>query len=862
MQNVSFGAETQKTLQKGKNDTQAKPQVKKVSLELEEDVLDIKKELRAAKRQNGLIEKIADKIKSVTGYGLSVKKLEKSVNSGENQKQVSKDIQKYRAQQESTAQATADVATGLLALGTFFKWKNGLEKSIAKNFKLDGGMMDAITDFSDKGVKMKNMLKGKYAPLIIAGIGATFVGGISKWLLMKMNRIGTQQYKADLQDGMKTSERNREKRETAENRNSANTRNFLSGMINGATTPLMALGGIIGVPVYIVVNSLNRYFVASKEQEDKSIGGYVENIANSPISQLAVAGTIAATSYKKANFTADLTKNLNEVITKLKRANLNDIPVDKKPVVDDLHDIVFENSRIQNIIDQNDSIEKTIQNLSDENIFALKFKQILSNDDDLASALKTDCPFTRCVKNEDGTYDFTRAQEFINKAFGEGKYKVTHPLGAGTIAETYLVKDATGKEYCIKLLKEGITSEKIEADSKKIINMINGTDKTEAEKSYLIKNFENIAEGVKKEIDFNSELQAAQELAKTTTKAKVVIPKEVSKAGDCYVMERAEGVCMQKLLEYAAAKSQLASDGASADIGFNLGTLTSILRELRKNGTKPQEIVDNFEKIYGKEIRYNLTGNELKNILQKYQEIYVEQFAKIGTEGKTIHGDLHPGNIFIDINAYRAGKEDYITLIDTGNVIRQSKDSAFKLLNMSNYIKNGDTEGISRYLLEGAKLPEGMDETKAFELVNNELKDIFFGMKYYTGNITNDNIMDIVGTIMRKNGIVPATTNASLKKAQQSAELSMEQFMKTYKEIIQNRPGAGAKEYAMSFFDTQRLNANRRRAVKMQEEANLASLPKKIRKQFERTASCPSESSKEYLIYAMKKAKQDSRINE
>lgn len=98
-------------------------------------------------------------------------------------------------------------------------------------------------------------------------------------------------------------------------------------------------------------------------------------------------------------------------------------------------------------------MDEIINSLSDENIFAVKFLQIknkglLSGEynkyEKISEALRENCPPTRTIEE---------AQEHINKLWGSSEYTISKLLGVGTVAETYLAKDKSGKEVCIKVLK-------------------------------------------------------------------------------------------------------------------------------------------------------------------------------------------------------------------------------------------------------------------------------------------------------------------------------------------------------------------------------------------------------------------------
>ena len=117
--------------------------------------------------------------------------------------------------------------------------------------------------------------------------------------------------------------------------------------------------------------------------------------------------------------------------------------------------------------------------------------------------------------------------------------------------------------------------------------------------------------------------------------------------------------------------------------------------------------------------------------MEQYEDVLIEQFSKVDSTGKIIHGDIHSGNIFVDMKTLRENlqgelsrkakrisgvhnSKPALTLIDTGNTINQTSEQAFRFKNLTSYIQNGDWENITNFVLEGAKLPEGMSQEKAF----------------------------------------------------------------------------------------------------------------------------------------------------
>lgn len=91
----------------------------------------------------------------------------------------------------------------------------------------------------------------------------------------------------------------------------------------------------------------------------------------------------------------------------------------------------------------------------------------------------------------------------------------------------------------------------------------------------------------------------------------------------------------------------------------------------------------------------------------------VEQFSKVDKNGKVVHADIHPGNIFINLEALKSGKGKLFTLIDTGNTIKLSKEQSVASLKVVGFIKNGNTKDLTSVVLEDAILPQAMTKEKA-----------------------------------------------------------------------------------------------------------------------------------------------------
>lgn len=869
-----------------------------VSNPLSVDTLDLENKIKNAKRKNGLIEKLADKTKSLIGIGHNSKKLDETlenVKQGKiSEQEAQKEIKLYRSSQENVAQAVGDVASSTAAIGAFFGIKQGAEKLVAQYITINNSKDTIVSILQKSSEKLNDKKKFKkvvdfaknfvekhvdkrYSAVIAGVAGAVLIGGIVKTLILSLNRIGTKQYKADIdKETMSKKEIKQAKKQAKKEKKAANRRNFFSGAINGLMTPILSVLGVVGAPIYLLGNSLSRYFIGTTEdKKNKSFNGYVENIKSSPITHALSAIAIAIPAIKHGKANKIFEKNFDEVVKNLKEAKLDKQATQGKTSYQQLEEVLFNNERISSIInDKSLELSERIQLLSDENIFAVKFKQIDSNADKLAQALKSSCPATRTLDE---------AQELISQTFGD-KYQIQKCVGVGTVAETYLVKDGD-REFCIKMLKNGISADKINADKQKFIDIINSLEgKTPQEKQFLIDNVENIAQGVLAEVDFNNEMNAAQELAKVTKKAKLVKP--ITVKNGLYVMEKADGISLDDFGTYQNLKWRYTDyDGKLIDKSEFIAKVKQAQEELQdyqnNNFATEYEIQWKKERLEEcqKQLREysrfaelhemgidKLSEQETQKMLEAYQDILIEQFSEVNKNGKIIHGDIHPGNIFIDVNALKAGKSDFFTLIDTGNTIQQSQASAMRFLNLSHYIKNADYENIADFVLEGATLPDGLDKAQAREKLVEELKTAFFDNETNIGKVTNDSILSITDGIMQKLNIIPSDTQGNLMKTKTSANQSMIEFAKMYYEAL-------GRDFDKKYQNTENMNANMmgdlvgmgakvaktnaryRQATKQQEKLNLAMLSPADKAKFKKSASAPDKNSKEYLTYLLKQSK-------
>jgi len=842
-------------------------------------------------KKNGLVERLYNGIKNLTGLGVGSKKVKAAIASAENG-EINNDearelISKYRNSQVNSAQIFGDSVSILASASTFF----GLRKLLKKEAAV--ALLNEKT--SDIAVVMKKnpkniMLelgksKGKMA-LVLAG-AAGFAGMFTKVWAGKINRIGSKEFATDKNDfNNLATEQDRQaykyqKKLNRKAKRNANRRNRFSGFFNGLMMPVTLVGGAIaGVPLYLAGNSLNRYYIGNFEEKNKSFKGYINNLKNDVLLHGALAVGMAIPLLRKGRFASEFDINLKKSVDSLKNAVLHDHEYKSVSTYKELDGILMNSSEISRIMqDSSLSMDEMINKLTNENIFAVKFKQISNDGSSLANALKEDCPPTRCFKTDKG-WDYSKAQQYIDNNLGSG-YKIIKSLGAGTIAETYLAKSPDGKEVCLKVLKEGITKEKIAADEAKFIEMINKlNNKTADEKAHLIKNIRDLAESVGKEVNFESEMIGAQELKKYTNFAKIVNPIEVKNG--VYVMEKAEGISLASLVELNSAKNyrDLLIKDSPWQYDFRPKSDSKLGRLLADAKTKEEKIniLDKYiEKVEGRTPQYgdiSLSKDDFKFLIEEYQQVLTEQFYKIGKDGKVMHGDIHPGNIFVNIDALREARKhsknpvtmissqlgkrksnQIFTLIDPGNYINQLKEHALSAMRFSSYLKNGNVQDITEYVLEGAVLPQGMTHEQAKEVISKELKKIFFDYETRLEPITSTSILDITSAIMKKHKIIPADTQLTFNKAIQSSDNSLDELYKSM--IFMGLKDIKSVPDALKFLgslatDAAMLRRQHNNMIANQEKLNQVFLsPEQITK-LKKNPNMLKTNSEEYLTYTLK----------
>ena len=548
---------------------------------------------------------------------------------------------------------------------------------------------------------------------------------------------------------------------------------------------------------------------------------------------------------KKVGFAKVFDTNLKKATDKLLNASLKDSEFKGESTYKELESILMKSENVSKIMENKTiKMEDKVKKLTEENIFAVKFKQISNDSSALTRILRENCPETRTIE---------QAQKMIDEKLGSG-YTISKLLGVGTVAETYLAKSPDGKDVCLKVLKDGINKEKILKDKEKFVELIkNMAHKTADEKDYLLRNIDDLAGGILKEVDFVNEMNAAKKLVEYTKKANLVKPIEVKNG--VYVMEKAEGISLNSLVK--------------------LNRYNLVLGELEKRMNKypgrafllqehVQEIKSKIAKIQARTPEYGdikLTDSDASYLLDEYMKVLVEQFNKVDKKGKVIHADIHPGNIFIDVNALKSRKGKVFTLIDTGNTIEQTMEQSIRSLSLTSYIKKGNVPDIVEFVLEGAVLPKGMTKEEASKKIAEELKKCFFDTETRLETVNNNSLLTLTSNIMRKYNIIPSDSQLNRNKANKSAynsfiELVEVLFTNKFKDLDIDK--AGTMERTSVALQAVYTGASKlmkfKKLKSKQEKLNLLQMSLEQQLKYKKNPNNLKTNSEDYLTYKLKQS--------
>lgn len=672
--------------------------------------------LEKAKGSQGFIARGFNKLKSWTGLGLSSKKLDEEIAAfmaGQVPfEKVCQDINKFKYNQK---EATEILVDGVGAAISFTA-------------------AHAFTNFFNIGTALVPLFK-KIPKVSIKSSALNFLSGMMIGSGFKSITKFIDSF------GMEKSQRK-------ENRHFF--RDVLTGGIAGASGALPGMVGTQGLPMIgsvaggIALNSGVRYL--SLDKEDKSFSDFLhQQIENPGIKLFTTAGlvTLAACNYKNL-------KGWKEVNTKLQKPIENAKTYEARQYETSFEKLAGEKGL--NVFDENQekslgailqqcqdkSAQETLAAIEGVNMFYPKYLQTLPSSfayTEIGKKYPNIGKVIELVKSEcTGARTKSDAQKHIDELFGQGEYTIVDPkdkdgktveakpLGVGSVAETWVVKDKDDKEYVIKMVKKDVSKVKLKEQKEYLEKQLNHISDVQ-EKEAQLRQLNQLFETWEKELDLKAEAEAAISLANSVKNVKVVKPVKTSTDGTAYIMEKAEGELFSNVLNFARLEKELYISTA-------------------------------FD--------YNKKDDAIK---LAYLMLQMEQVFSVPKSGeKVMHADPHPGNIFVD---YKDGKAQY-TLIDTGNVIHMSSEVAVR--NMFNHLSYylGNTEVIAELLLKNAKYPKEITETQAKKELKEYLDEKIYNDK--TKINANDNIYMLVDTLaldwMTTKGIISDPNQANLHKAE------------------------------------------------------------------------------------------------
>lgn len=850
---------------------------------------EVKDTFEKEKKKNGVFQKGYDWLKNLTGFGTGSKKVEQILQKCQNgeisEEQAKEEISKYKNSQKNSEQTFGDLIAGLVGVSTFVTINNKLKyvrsKAVVGNKTID------LFNNVFKGLKSKKLA-------ILAVPIAAIAAGVSKMWALKLNRATSEEFKVSDEDkeNLSKKELKEKKKELKKARKKENAKNFLTGAVSGLMSPIVSVLGAFTAPFILAGQTALRYFTIKDDSSQKSWNDFVEKFKDNAVFNTIAAVALLVPVAIKGHNSSVLNKNLSKVTENLQKANLQN-KYSGETAYDNIVNKLLNSETIKNIIDDSKhldldlDLDDQIKKLTEENLFAVKFLQI-KDYGKISTKLKENCPSSRTLEE---------AKSIIQNQFGD-KYEMQRLAGVGTVAESYFVKDKEGKEYCIKLLKKGINKSKINNDAEKFKQIINSdTSLTQDQKDYYLKNIENLKQGLLQEVDFKHEKEAAEKLANYTKTANVVKPVEISNDGTCYVMEKAKGISLQEFLNKPSFNDlepeviKELNDIPNESIDAKITEFNKELEKCRDNLKKPKDrtesetkfIDETNNKIYliERKIEFlqakkhnsnfaklaKLDHSDCMKLLDQYSQILVEQFTKVEKDGKTLHADIHPGNIFIDLDSLKSGNGKFFTLIDTGNTIDLTQDQTLRSLQLTSMLKNADVENLTDFILDKAILPETLTKEQARAKVLEDIKNAFFDKETYLCEMTQDNFLSMANKILEKHNILPNDSQLNLNKAKQSAASSYRKLSKTFvnyminnfeKQATTNKSKLEAgKLLAETTLNTGKPFLKYQQAVKTQEQKNLKQLSRSERIKFKKMQKgALDKKSEEYLTFKLKQGMQ------
>jgi len=418
-----------------------------------------------------------------------------------------------------------------------------------------------------------------------------------------------------------------------------------------------------------------------------------------------------AKAYKNLKNDSEFMETWNKYLTKretdLGKMNIDDLPPAKA------YQVMIENggvgpTKMAQIVSSNEKIMSQI------------------SDPDLVKAIRatrSNCSFSRT---------FDEAQKVLDDAFPNQGFTLLKELSAGSVGATYLVKRPNGSTAVLKMLKKGVDKEQLQLEEKICNRLIKEFGDSSDEIVQLQKTMKNYYKDWADELNFATEYANNKLLATGAKRFKVADITHLSADGRCLIMDKANGIQMNKLIEIM--KSYKADPANFA---------TKYAKEISANPwlANPEKVAKDLP----------------KTLLRTFDEQFM--FAKKG--GKSImHGDPHTGNFFIT-----ADKKGRLIpeFIDTGNCVTRTSAQIKDDINFFTNYFVGNSQGVANYFVKQCGYT-GANKTELTKAIADDIqKTIFHGGQ----NITQfGTVQENIQVILEKHGLKLSTENATAMKAQ------------------------------------------------------------------------------------------------
>ena len=348
------------------------------------------------------------------------------------------------------------------------------------------------------------------------------------------------------------------------------------------------------------------------------------------------------------------------------------------------------------------------------------------------------------------TRSLKEAQVLTDKLYGSGKYKLSKLAGVGTIGEAYQATTGDNKPVIIKMVKNGVTEESLQEEWQLVQKVIRSAYADPVKQKFQLHKIGNLYKQWTGELNFQTEADNAQALAKDATRYKVAQTLEIGK------------------LPGAKHATSMVQEQAS---GMALDDVMKLLVHFKDNPSS-------YHRTYQQEIAQYPWLKDPNQWMDQLADVYRDSFNeqtllrfKKG-EPMASHGDPHAGNLFIQMNPKTQKLK--VTYIDAGLVaLRDSKQAANHLGLLVNTMM-GNSEFLAKTLVDHAEVLPDRPRDELIQEIKSTLDEKLFKARV---NLTdakyNSQLFD---KLMEDKGIFIPEQETAFFKAQMQALMNYEEL--------------------------------------------------------------------------------------